>query len=141
MNYSSWPLPIIGEMHSGFGSLLSAMPRNMKGNFPTFKVWARAEADTDRITAIWRDCLNLYGGPYLLGERSMADAMNAPVVTRLPPITSNWIRLALHTAKKSWLCPQPRLCALGYITSLWVEKNLRGLVVMTSILHAARSHA
>jgi glutathione S-transferase len=45
-------------------------------------VWKRAQADIDRINAIWRECFRLYGGPFLLGERSMADAMSAPVVTR-----------------------------------------------------------
>ena len=73
---------ICGEMHSGFAPMRSALPMNLKGDFPNFKVWARAQADIDRITTIWRDCLNLYGGPFLLGERSMADAMYAPVVTR-----------------------------------------------------------
>jgi glutathione S-transferase len=69
-------------MHSGFAPLRSALPMNLKGDFPGFKVWARAQADIDRITTIWRECLTLYGGPFLLGERSMADAMYAPVVTR-----------------------------------------------------------
>jgi glutathione S-transferase len=73
---------ISGEMHSGFAPLRSGLPMNLKGDFPAFKVWARAKADIDRITAIWRECRDLYGGPYLLGERSMADAMYAPVVTR-----------------------------------------------------------
>jgi glutathione S-transferase len=75
---------ISGEMHSGFAPLRSALPMNLKGDFPTFRVWSRAQADIDRITAIWRDCLDLYGGPYLLGAAPcMADAMYAPVVTRL----------------------------------------------------------
>ncbi len=73
---------ISGEMHSGFAPLRSGLPMNLKGDFPGFKVWTRAKADIDRITTIWRECLDLYGGPYLLGERSMADAMYAPVVTR-----------------------------------------------------------
>ncbi|WP_374308096.1 glutathione S-transferase [Methylocella sp.] len=74
---------ISGEMHSGFAPMRSALPMNLKGDFPNFKVWARAQADIDRITTIWREHLDLYGGPYLLGERSLADAMYAPVVTRL----------------------------------------------------------
>jgi glutathione S-transferase len=73
---------ISGEMHSGFGSLRSALPMNLKAHFPGFKVWARAQSDIDRIVAIWRECLEQYGGPYLFGERSVADAMYAPVVTR-----------------------------------------------------------
>jgi glutathione S-transferase len=73
---------ISAEMHSGFGPMRSALPMNLKGDFPSFKVWARAQADIDRICTIWHDCLDAYGGPFLLGERSMADAMYAPVVTR-----------------------------------------------------------
>lgn len=73
---------ICGEMHSGFSSLRSALPMNLKARFPGHKVWARAEADIERITEIWRDCQKQYGGPFLFGKRSVADAMYAPVVTR-----------------------------------------------------------
>ena len=73
---------VCGEMHSGFSSLRAALPMNLKAHYPGFKIWARAQADIDRITAIWRECLDTYGGPYLFGERSMADAMYAPVCTR-----------------------------------------------------------
>jgi glutathione S-transferase len=74
---------ICGEMHSGFANLRSALPMNLKARYPGFKVWAGAQADIDRIAAIWRECLCGHGGPYLFGARpSMADAMYAPVVTR-----------------------------------------------------------
>lgn len=75
---------ICGEMHSGFTSLRSALPMNLRAHFPKFKVWSRAQTDIDSITAIWRECLQTYGGPYLFGaRRTMADAMYAPVCTRL----------------------------------------------------------
>ncbi len=74
---------ICGEMHSGFASLRSSLPMNLKSRFPGFKVWSRAQADIDRILEIWKDCFVAYGGPYLFGQNpSMADAMYAPVVTR-----------------------------------------------------------
>ena len=73
---------ICGEMHSGFSSLRSALPMNLKAHFPGFKVWAKAVADIERITAIWRECLGSYGGPWLFGGIGMADAMYAPVATR-----------------------------------------------------------
>jgi glutathione S-transferase len=74
---------ISGEMHSGFSNLRSALPMNLKGHYPGFKVWSGAQADIDRIVTIWRECLALSGGPYLFGDRPcMADAMYAPVVTR-----------------------------------------------------------
>ena len=74
---------ICGEMHSGFSALRSALPMNLKASYSNFRVWARAQADIDRICVIWRECINTYGGPYLFGEQvCMADAMFAPVVTR-----------------------------------------------------------
>ena len=73
---------ISGEMHSGFANMRSALPMNLKAHHPGFKVWAGAQADIDRILAIWRECFAEHGGPYLFGSLTMADAMYAPVVTR-----------------------------------------------------------
>jgi glutathione S-transferase len=74
---------ICGEMHSGFAALRSALPMNLKASYSGFRIWARAQADIDRIAVIWRECINTYGGPYLFGRKvCMADAMFAPVVTR-----------------------------------------------------------
>jgi glutathione S-transferase len=70
-------------MHSGFGALRSSLPMNIKHYFPKFRLWSRAQADADRIVAIWTECLKTYGGPYLFGSTPcIADAMFAPVVTR-----------------------------------------------------------
>ncbi|MDN8613943.1 glutathione S-transferase [Variovorax ginsengisoli] len=74
---------ICGEMHSGFSAMRSSLPMNVKARFPNFKIWSRAQADIDRVVAIWRGCLKAYGGPYLFGKQPcIADAMYAPVVTR-----------------------------------------------------------
>lgn len=74
---------ICGEMHSGFSALRSSLPMNIKAHFPGFKLWSRAQTDIDRITTIWTECLQRYGGPYLFGAQPcIADAMFAPVVTR-----------------------------------------------------------
>jgi glutathione S-transferase len=73
---------ICGEMHSGFTNLRSALPMNLKAHHLGFKIWSGAQADIERITAIWRECLAAYHGPYLFGTLTMADAMYAPVVTR-----------------------------------------------------------
>jgi glutathione S-transferase len=73
---------ICGEIHSGFTTLRASLPVNLKGHFPGFKIWSRAQADIDRVCTIWRECLAMSGGPFLFGQRSMADAMFAPVVTR-----------------------------------------------------------
>lgn len=73
---------VSGEMHSGFYNLRSALPMNLKAQHQSFKVFSGARPDIERIKAIWRECLTQYGGPYLFGDLSMADAMYAPVCTR-----------------------------------------------------------
>jgi len=73
---------ICGEMHSGFANLRAALPMNLKAKHPGFKVWAGAQLDVDRITAIWRENLSASAGPFLFGEPTIADAMYAPVCTR-----------------------------------------------------------
>lgn len=76
-------LSISGEMHSGFSNLRSALPMNIKARYPGFKVWAGAQADIDRILAIWRGSLTAHGGPFLMGAApTLADAMYAPVCSR-----------------------------------------------------------
>jgi glutathione S-transferase len=73
---------ICGEMHSGFANLRSALPMNIKARHKGYKIFAGAKPDIERITEIWTECLETYGGPYLFGKISMADAFYAPVVTR-----------------------------------------------------------
>jgi glutathione S-transferase len=75
---------ISGEMHSGFSALRASLPMNLRMRRTNFKVWSSARADIDRITEIFRGCLAEWRGPWLFGQApSVADAMYAPVVTRL----------------------------------------------------------
>lgn len=73
---------ICGEIHSGFANLRSALPFNLKARHETFKVFSGARPDVERVRAIWKDCLDRSGGPFLFGKLSMADAMYAPVCAR-----------------------------------------------------------
>lgn len=73
---------VSGEMHSGFHNLRSALPMNLKARHKAFKIFSGARPDVERIKAIWSECLSTYGGPYLFGALSVADAMYAPVCTR-----------------------------------------------------------
>ena len=73
---------VSGEMHSGFYNLRSALPMNLKAKHERFKVFSGARADIERIKTIWRECLDAYGGPFLFGKPTVADAMYAPVCTR-----------------------------------------------------------
>ncbi len=103
---------ISGEMHSGFSALRSSLPMNLRAHFPKFKVWSRAQADIDRITDIWRECIESYGGPFLFGaQRTVADAMYAPVCTRfatydvkLDPVSQAYCKLMLSQPEmQDWL--------------------------------------
>jgi glutathione S-transferase len=44
---------------------------------------AAAQQNVARIEAMWSDCRAHHGGPFLFGKFCAADAMYAPVVTRL----------------------------------------------------------
>jgi glutathione S-transferase len=74
---------ISGEMHSGFSALRSSLPMNLRSRRPGFTVWSSAQADIDRIVAIWHEGIERWGGPFLFGAQyTLADAMYAPVCTR-----------------------------------------------------------
>lgn len=72
------------EIHSGFSNLRSALPMNLKSSHAQFPVFSGAKPDIERIEAIWKECLESYGGPYLFGKSpTIADAMFAPEALRL----------------------------------------------------------
>jgi glutathione S-transferase len=112
---------ICGEMHSGFVSLRQALPMNIKGHFPKFKIWSKANADIERIAILWRECLDAYGGPFLFGELSMADAMYAPVVSRFRTYGVALDRQTQAYADRIWALPamvEWREAALGEVEEI-----------------------
>ncbi len=75
---------ISAEMHTGFQALRSQMPMNIRRSLPGRGRSPESEADIARIVQIWADCRQRFGfgGPYLFGAFSAADAMFAPVCFR-----------------------------------------------------------
>ncbi len=73
------------EMHSGFGALRAALPMNFRQVRSGPERSASVDADVARITEIWGGCRAAHGaeGPFLFGPFTVADAMYAPVVSRL----------------------------------------------------------
>ena len=73
------------EMHAGFMALRQACPMNLRREPKPLAVPEAVLQDVARIQALWRQCRRQFGaqGPFLFGEFSNADAMFAPVVTRL----------------------------------------------------------
>jgi glutathione S-transferase len=80
---------IAAEMHSGFADLRTNMPMNIRAAYPGKGLTPAVRADIERITSLWRDCRKRFAGAapkdngFLFGAMGAADAMYAPVVTRL----------------------------------------------------------
>lgn len=77
------------EMHSGFADLRREMPMNIRASLPGRGSTPAVRADIQRVVAIWRDCRRRFAGSaprddgFLFGAFTLADAMFAPVATRL----------------------------------------------------------
>lgn len=73
------------EMHSGFVALRTHLPMNLCRDQALEALPADAQADIQRICALWADCRARFGadGPFLFGHASIADAFYAPVASRL----------------------------------------------------------
>jgi glutathione S-transferase len=76
---------ISSEMHAGFLPLRRAAPMNMWRPVKPRELNPEAAANVRRIDAMWTDCRTRFGkgGPFLYGTFGAADAMYAPVVSRL----------------------------------------------------------
>jgi glutathione S-transferase len=73
---------VSAEIHSGFAAVRRDMSMNLRRRVAARDWPADTRADLVRIEALWRDCLERSGGPWLFGARSIADAFYAPVVGR-----------------------------------------------------------
>ncbi len=76
-------MSITAEIHSGFTALRGACPMNLRNGWEGFVPSPEVLADLARIEAIWKDALDMSGGPFLFGSYSIADAFYAPIATRI----------------------------------------------------------
>ncbi len=76
---------VSAEMHSGFTALRQNCAMDVLLDQPMADMPAEVAAEVTRIDALWCDCRARFGddGPFLFGRFSIADAMYAPVVTRI----------------------------------------------------------
>lgn len=70
------------EMHSGFASLRGECPMALEVAPRTVEISEATQKNVRRIVALWRELLDRSGGPFLLGQWSIADAFYTPVATR-----------------------------------------------------------
>ena len=99
---------ICGEMHSGFVSLRQALPMNIKRRVSQLQDLVEGPGRHRAHHVIWRECLAAYGGPFLFGELSMADAMYAPVVSRFRTYGVKLDGPAKAYAERIWNLPAMR---------------------------------
>ena len=74
---------MVAEMHAGFAALRSECPMNLRRPSAPMAVSDSCRADVARIGAIFADCLEASGGPFLMGAFSAMDAFYALVLTRI----------------------------------------------------------
>lgn len=76
---------VAAEMHAGFSALRSACPMNLGKKYAQKDRGEAVARDVARFSGIVREARERFGagGPFLFGAFSAADAMYAPLVTRL----------------------------------------------------------
>jgi glutathione S-transferase len=70
------------EMHSSFASLRGECPMDLSFR-EEVTVSEASHSDLRRLAELWGGLLGRFGGPFLVGEWSIADAFYTPVATRL----------------------------------------------------------
>lgn len=73
------------EMHSGFQALRQVCPMDFVSAHPMATFDETVTLNIKRIVTLWRDCRHQFGtsGDFLFSDFSIADAMYAPVASRL----------------------------------------------------------
>jgi glutathione S-transferase len=106
---------ISNEMHAGFMALRQACPMNLAKKFAKKDYSADVTTNVARIEQVWAEARARFGSkksePFLYGAFSAADAMYAPVVTRLDtyqlPVSAETRRymdvVLKHPAYRQWL--------------------------------------
>jgi glutathione S-transferase len=75
---------ISAEMHSGFAALRTECPMNLAASMTGYVPTGAVARDVERIDALWQDARTRFGfgGAFLFGAFTIADAFYAPVAAR-----------------------------------------------------------
>jgi glutathione S-transferase len=71
------------EMHAGFQKIRNAAPMNLRAHHPGRIDLSEVQSDLDRLEVLLVGLIERSGGPFLFDDFSAADAMFAPMATRL----------------------------------------------------------
>jgi glutathione S-transferase len=107
----AWSRSAAAEMHAGFTELCSRCGMSCGIRVRLNTVTAALTADLNRISALWHDGLDHFGGPYLGGSVfSAVDAFFAPVAFRIQtynlqvdPVSQAYVaRMLERPAMRTW---------------------------------------
>ncbi len=106
----AWAFSAVCEMHGGFGALRSQMTMNVGVRVNPGAPSSALAHDCARLAELWEEGLSRFGGPFLAGPFSAADAFFAPVVFRhrtygfaLGPLAQAWTEVMLKLpAMQHW---------------------------------------
>lgn len=107
----AWARCAAAEMHSGFGPLRNICSMSVGVRAQLHSVSPALQADIDRISELFTEGLDRFGGPWLAGAAfSAVDAFFAPVAFRvrsfglqLSASASQWVdRMLAHPAMLEW---------------------------------------
>lgn len=101
------------EMHSGFGQLRGTWPMDVRNEHKALSCPPGVAKDLKRIFELWSNARQDFGGEgdFLFGDFTIADAMYAPVVSRIrtygpvamfAPLTDYMDAVWEHPAMKEW---------------------------------------
>ena len=80
----AWARSAAAEMHSSFQTLRTQCQMNCGVRVTLNKIDDGLRADVDRVSALWCEGLQRFGGPYLAGQTyTIVDAFFAPVIFRV----------------------------------------------------------
>lgn len=113
---------VSAEMHSGFAALRSVLPMDLKRRKAARMLPPAVQADVARILQIWRECRSRFGegGPFMFGPFTAADAMFAPVATRLDTYKVPLDDVAAAYVEAILGCPHFRLWQAAAEAEPWI---------------------
>jgi glutathione S-transferase len=118
---------VSAEIHAGFLAIRKACPMNLRRDIklPPGGISEAVAGDVTRLEQLWAECRKEFGkgGPFLFGKFSAADAMFAPVVSRLQtfaiPVkketrtymnavltTPAFVKWKAESAAEKWIVPE-----------------------------------
>ncbi len=107
----AWAMCAVTEMHGGFSALRNERTMNVGVRVDAAPGSAALERDVARITELWAEGLDRFGGPWLAGAAFTAvDAFYSPVAFRVRtygidvgPAGLAWVeRIIAHPAMRDW---------------------------------------